>query len=151
MITQQEFEAILSDETKRIEQDLVWREDEDHSPAQEFRVPVASEPGWPLTLIGWWNPQSRKLSYTLRHDAVGRILGLDLGPVTHHNPTCERLAGTHKHRWTDEYRDKQAYVPGDITAQWDDPVAVWAQFCSEVRVAHVGALPAPVSQWEMQL
>ncbi len=149
MITQQEFEAILADTSKRVEGNLAWRDDEDHSPAREFRVPVASEPGWPLTLIGWWNPLSRKLSYTLRHDAAGRILGLDLGPVTHQNPTSERLAGTHKHRWMDEYRDKHAYVPGDITAEWDDPVAVWEQFCSEVGIAHEGSLRSPVFQEEM--
>ena len=151
MITQQEFEAILSDDTKRVKGDLRWGGDEDHSPAQEFRVRVLSEPGWPLTVIGWWNPRSRKLSYVLRHDAAGRILGLDLGPVVHRNPSSQRLDGTHKHRWANEFRDKQAYVPSDITAEWSQPVVVWEQFCSEVRIAHDGTMVAPAVQEEMLL
>lgn len=142
---------MLADGTKRIEGYLRWRDDEDHSPAQEFRVRVFSEPGWPLTVIGWWNPRSRKLSYVLRHDAAGRILGLDLGPVAHRNPSSERLDGTHKHRWSAEFRDKQAYVPEDITAQWDQPVAVWEQFCSEAGIAHHGRLDAPSAQEELPL
>ncbi len=152
MITQQEFEAILDDGTKRIEGDLRWRNDEDHSPAQEFRVQVFSEPGWPLTVIGWWNPRSGKLSYTMRHDAAGRILGLDLGRrVAHRNPSSERLYGTHKHRWTDRFRDKQAYIPDDITAEWDQPVEVWQQFCSEVRITHLGTMDYPSLQEELPL
>ena len=151
MITQQEFESILADGTKWIDGDISWREDEDHSPAREFRVRVVSETGWPLTAIGWYNPLSRKLSFTLRHDAGRRILGLDLGKVAHHNPTCEFLNGTHKHRWTDDFKDKKAYAPDDITAQWDEPAAAWEQFCFEARITHKGALHAPVLQGEMLL
>ena len=41
-----EFAAIMSDR-KWIEADIVWQEDEDHSPAREFRVEVSSNGGWP--------------------------------------------------------------------------------------------------------
>ena len=44
-LTDREFAAILSDDTKRIEEDLTWAEDEDHSPAFEFRVNVDSTSG----------------------------------------------------------------------------------------------------------
>lgn len=40
-------------------------------------------------------------------------------------------------------RDKEAYVPGDITAPVADPVAVWKQFCSEASITHNGELHAP--------
>ncbi len=151
MITQQEFEAILDDGTKRIEDDIRWRGNKEHPPAQEFRVKVLSDPGWPLTAIAWWNPRSGKLSYTLRHDTAGRILGLDLGNVTHRNPTSDRLRGTHKHRWTDQFRDKQAYIPDDITAEWDQPIEVWDQFCSEVGITHLGTMDSPTTQEELPL
>ena len=91
MITQQEFESILEDGTKRIEGDIRWNDSKDHPPAQQFRVKVLSNPGWPLTAIAWWNPRSGKLSYLLRHDVAGRIIGLDLGRVAHRNPTSELL------------------------------------------------------------
>ena len=37
-ITDGEFEAMLADRGKTVEGDLDWREDEDHSPAEEFRA-----------------------------------------------------------------------------------------------------------------
>jgi len=141
-----EFETILADHTKRIVDDIGWGDDEDHSPAQEFRVRVLSEPGWPLTVIGWWQPRSHKLSYTLRHGAAGRIFGLDLGIVKHHNPTCQNLNGAHEHRWTTGNRDKMAYVPDDVTVRWDQPEMAWTQFCSKVGIMHVGSFSAPASQ-----
>ena len=150
-IAQQEFEAILADPTKRIDGDIEWRDDDDHSPAQEFRARVLSEPGWPLTVIGWWQPQSRKLTYLLRHDAAGRIHGINFGNVVHHNPTCQNLDGTHEHRWTAEHRDKAAQVPADITAQWDQPELAWAQFCAKAVITHGGTLYPPASQEEMPL
>lgn len=38
MLDQADFQAILADLTKRIEKDIAWAEDPDHSPAREFRV-----------------------------------------------------------------------------------------------------------------
>jgi hypothetical protein len=37
-----EFDAILTDCTKLIEGDIVWQEDEDHSPSLEFKVEIAT-------------------------------------------------------------------------------------------------------------
>ena len=80
-LTDGEFASILSDDAKRINEDLAWTEDEDHSPAFEFRVNVDSMSGWPL-LVG----------------------------------------EKHKHRWSERYRDKEAYVPTDVAAPVSDPV-----------------------------
>jgi hypothetical protein len=150
MITQQEFDAILGDTSKRIEGDLDWREDADHSPAREFRVEVKSDSGWPLFVVGRYNPCAGKLSYALIHRGAGRIYALDLG-ADHHKPTCERVGEKHKHRWTEDFRDKKAYVPQDITDPWNQPLAVWQQFCHEASIAHHGRMHDPAIQEELPL
>ncbi|MGH8190537.1 MAG: DUF6978 family protein, partial [Rhodanobacteraceae bacterium] len=71
-----------------------------------------------------------------------RIYGLDLGK-DHHNPQCNQVGEKHKHRWTDQYRDKEAYEPRDITASATDPVTVWTQFCKEAKIAHHGQMMPP--------
>jgi len=136
---------MLSDPRKWIEGDLKWRSDEDHSPALQFRAEVRSEAGFPLQVNGRLNQLAGKLSYTLLHGSTGRVYGLDLGS-DHHNPTCEYVGEKHKHRWTNDFRDKFAYVPGDITADVTDPVGVWKQFCAEAKIEHRGNLaePSPV-------
>ena len=144
-MTPQEFESMIADTTKRLADTPVWHEDEDHSPAKEFRVTVESEAGWPLSVYGWWNPDSEKLSYTLIHGGARRIIGLDLGDVEHPTPRGERLVGTHKHRWTSQYKDKDGYRPSDITADWDAPARVWEQFCAEINIVHV-PIADPVAQ-----
>lgn len=150
-LTQTEFEAILADDTKRIGGNLRWRNDEDHSPAVEFRVEVESESGYPLFAVGRLNRAAGTLSYVLIHRTAGRIYALDLG-ADHHNPTCETVGEKHKHRWTQQYRDKCAYVPDDITAGVTEPVEVWRQFCSEAGVAHDGCLfEPPAIQGELPL
>ena len=149
-ISQQEFEAILADENKEIAQDLVWREDEDHSPAREFRADVASEAGYPLFVVARYNPVAGTLSYALIHRGAGRIYALDLG-ADHHNPDCNRVGEKHKHRWTEGFRDKQAYVPEDITEPWNQPIAVWGQFCTEAGIRHTGRLHPPAIQEELRL
>ena len=155
MLTDQEFEALLSDGDKLIFGDIAWQLDRSHSPAQRFRCKVDSEADWPLMIEGWWNPDSEKLTYTLIHRQARRIIGLDLGEdLIHHNPTCERKRGkrtacecprgTHKHRWTEQFKAEFAYVPLDITAPWHEPIAVWREFCLEVGLTHMGILQEPV-------
>ena len=46
-LTNTEFQTILNDTSKRIDEDIVWQEDEDHSPSVEFRVEVETDDGWP--------------------------------------------------------------------------------------------------------
>jgi hypothetical protein len=74
-----EFDAILTDCTKLIEGDIVWQEDEDHSPSLEFKVEIATAGGWPLFMKGTYNPLVPAISYALISKTSGRIYALDLG------------------------------------------------------------------------
>jgi hypothetical protein len=143
-LTNTEFETILNDTSKRIEGDIMWQEDEDHSPSSEFRAEILSDAGWPLFVRGSYNPLIPALSYMLILKTAGRVYGLDMGK-DHHNPQCEQVGEKHKHQWTENFRDKEAYVPNDISMPASDPVAVWGQFCAEVKLVHNGkmALPPP--------
>lgn len=141
-LTQSEFEVLLADESKQLDGDIVWQEDEDHSPCVEFRVEVQSETGWPLFVKGSFNPLIPALSYALILKSTGRIYALDMGK-DHHNPQCNQVGEVHKHRWTDRLRDKEAYAPPDITAPASEPVAVWHQFCAEAKIRHTGCMSGP--------
>lgn len=61
----------------------------------------------------------------------------------HHNPSCTNTGEKHKHSWTETMRDKEAYVPADITAPVTDPHAAWVQFCAELAITHEGILHTP--------
>ena len=140
-MTQQEVEAILSDDTKEIPENIVW-EDDDHPVAKGFRVAVNSAFGHPIFVSGWYNPLSGKLSYAIIHRVMGRIYGLDLG-ADHRNPDGNRVGEKHKHRWKEGLRDREAYVPKDITEPWNRPVEVWKQFCNEANLRHSGIMREP--------
>ena len=103
-----------------------------------------------MYVVGRYNRMAGTLSFSLIHRGAGRIYALDLG-ADHHNPTCQRTGEKHKHTWTQEFRDKHAYVPEDITETWDKPVAVWAQFCKEANIVHEGKLAVPTFQEELPL
>ena len=151
MLSQSEFEEILSDPSKHILGDITWITDDDHSPALEFRVQVRSNPAWPLTAHGTWNPARESLSYVLIHGGTGRVVGLCLGFPPHRNPDGKLMSDPHKHRWTVEARDQEAYEPDDITFGWHDPSNVWQQFCGEMHILHEGALLPPEHQGELTL
>lgn len=146
-LTDSELAAILDDETKRIRSDVAWKEDEDHSPAREFRVEVESAGGWPLFVQGRYNSAARRLNYTLILKTAGRIYALDMGKK-HRNPEGEQVGEKHKHRWSERYRDKEAYVPDDVKAPVSDPVAVWREFCAEARIRHEGRMERPPARQE---
>lgn len=140
-----EFAELIDDETKQITGDIFWINDQDHSPTVEFRAEVISVMEYPLFIRGSYNALANTLTYALIHKAHGRIYALDMGK-DHHNPTCNYVGELHKHRWSEVYRDKEAYVPTDITAAVNQPVAVWLQFCLEARIRHEGVMhdPPPV-------
>lgn len=139
-----EFEALLADTTKLISGDIFWSEDKKHPPAVEFRIEVTCQIGYTLFMRGWYHPVARKLTYALIASPFGRIYGLDLGKE-HRNDSGTNVGEKHKHRWDEKLRDKEAYVPEDITAPVSDPVAVWQQFCSESHITHDGVMHAPPS------
>ena len=142
-ISQQEFESILHDDSKMIEGNIKWQHDEDHSPAREFKEKVNSDAGNPLFIVGRYSDLAGTLSYALILRGVGRIYALDLG-ADHRNPDGELVGIKHKHRWSDGFRDKQAYVPEDITEPWDRPIHVWRQFCRQARIRHQGRMNPPI-------
>jgi hypothetical protein len=140
-LSNNDLALILEDNSKRIVGDVEWKEDEDHSPALEFRVEIQSEQGWPLFVKGSYNCLINTLSYALILQTDGRIYGLDLGKG-HKNPTQEQVGEKHKHKWTEQFRDKEAYVPDDITESASNPKAVWSQFCIEAKIEHQGVMKA---------
>lgn len=137
-----EFRTILSDTSKQIDGDIDWQEDEDHSPALEFKTDVRSDAGWPLFVRGSFNALAGTLTFSLILKTDGRMYGLDMGK-NHHNPTCQMVGDIHKHRWSEIHRDKIAYRPDDITRPVSDPVGVWQQFCNEANIIHNGAMKQP--------
>jgi hypothetical protein len=148
---QQEFDALLTDTTKQINDHIEWVKDDDHYPSVEFRVEVISHLKYPIFVKGSYNQLALTLTYALIHQRYGRIYALDLGK-DHHNPTCSTVGRKHKHRWTELFRDKEAYVPDDITALIHDPVGVWSQFCKELLLTHNGIMyPPPSIQLELEL
>ena len=141
-MNQADFEALIDDQTKSIAGDIHWSDDEDHSPSVEFRVDVDSEAGHPIFIKGSYNALAQTLSYTLVHRGSGRIYALDLGKG-HHNPDCHNAGNTHKHRWREAVRDKEAYEPPDIHAPATDPLTVWEEFCEEANIQHIGVMHPP--------
>lgn len=142
MLTDAEWRAIMADESKRIDGDLEWDEEKGRSPVLRFHARVDSAARWPLSIRSRYNPLAGSLSYTLVLGAEGRIYGLDMGKA-HRNPRRDPVGDVHKHRWSERYLDKVAYLPPDITAPVTDPVAVWAQYCTEANIAHFGRLEQP--------
>lgn len=140
----------MSDITKRIDQDLAWMEDE-HPAAVSFQVGVSSDAGYPLSIKGYLNRNSRKLTFVLLHRAEGCIYRLDLG-TEHPNLDGTRVGEKHKHNWIEGVGIKDAYVPPDITATLEEPTRVWEQFCAEAQVSHTGRLgEPPPEQMDMML
>jgi hypothetical protein len=146
-LTNTDFTSILADTSKQIKGTIRWSEDEDHSPSLEFRAEVQSSAGWPLFICGSYNRLAGALTYALILKTEGRIYALDLGK-DHHNPECMQVGDKHKHRWSEQFRDKEAYVPEDITAPVTDPVAVWAEFCRQTNIEHQGNMnqPPPIQE-----
>jgi hypothetical protein len=133
-MTDEEFDEIINDTSKRIDVDIVWQQDS-HPAYLGFRVEVISDKAYPLFIKGSCNPRINALSFVLIHRPVGRIYALDLGK-DHANPDGIRVGEKHKHRWDQALRDKQAYVPSDITAPATEPIKVWRQFCLEAKIVH---------------
>ena len=142
-LSQHEFESILHDSSKTIVGRITWSVDEDHSPAREFKAKIKSDANYPLYVVGRYNASAETLSYVLVLFGVGRVYALDLG-ADHRNPDGSLVGSKHKHRWKEGFRDKQAYVPDDITEPWDKPVEVWKQFCRQARIHHEGKMNSPV-------
>ncbi len=143
MLSQDEFEELIADPRKYIQTDITWTQE--RSPWLGFRAEITSPAGYPLFLKGSYNPMVAKLTYAIIHHQAGRIYGLDLGQE-HRNPDGQSVGEIHKHRWNEPLRDKQAYVPPDITALVTEPEKVWEEFCQEAKITHNGTMASPALQ-----
>ncbi len=141
-LTQTEFDAIISDASKKIVGDIEWVEDEDHSSSVEFRAEIESANGSPLFVRGSFNRAIGTLTYAIISKLDGRLYALDLGKDHRNADTGELVGEKHKHRWTEAYKDKIAYVPSDITEPATNPATIWHQFCNEAKLTHDGELRA---------
>lgn len=142
-LMRREFEEILQDVSKTIEGDIIWQNHPQHDLLLKFKAEITSELGnYQLSMRGTYNPLIGGLSYHIICPPYGRIYGLDLGK-DHRNPDGQNIGDKHKHRWSEIYRDKQAYEPQDITATASDPVLVWQQFCQEAVIRHNGVMQDP--------
>jgi len=141
--TESDLDVILDNETKIISCDIQWQADEDHSPAVEFLVPINSDLGYQLKIRGSYNSKCKTFGFAMLLGGHGRIYGLDIG-TDHRNPKQkERIGKIHKHKWSNIYKDKQAYVPNDITKGVCDVVKIWKEFCIEAKIRHEGELQLP--------
>jgi hypothetical protein len=155
-----EFDAILTDCTKRIDGDIVWQQDLFYSPSLGFycpslwfKVELAATGVWSLLMKDAFNLLVPAISFALISKAAGagRIYALDLGKG-HRNPDGVRVGDPHKHRWSEQFKDKEAYEPIDVTAAADDPVQAWQQFCQEAKIEHQGRMhPPPPVQGDLFL
>ncbi len=145
MLSQDEFELLINDPSKFINGDILWNDDTNHYPSCKFRINIEADIDYQIMMIGTYNAQMERLSYTIIHKPSGkRIYGLDLGwEVNHKNPDGKMLGEPHKHRWQVPYQDKIAYRPLDITAKASQPIEVWDQFCEEAKIKHLGNMNSP--------
>jgi hypothetical protein len=144
MLSQEEFEELISDPSKRIDEDIQWTRDSNNLWVK-FRAKVITDSGHDLFIQGSFNVFTNKLSYHIIYRPVGRIYGLDMGQE-HPNPDRQLVGEIHKHRWTEAFKDREAYAPDDITAPATNPVEVWQQFCQEAGIAHNGTMSSPPDQ-----
>ncbi len=139
-LDEDEVDTVLAS-AKYIDENVEWRRQAGH---QTFSVEVLSkEADYDMALVGSVTEQT---GYLKLHLFVGPqpITMLHMGKA-HHNPNCERLTGkVHKHRWSDAFREKEAYVPDDVdTATWETLLRSFLKECNiEVR----GRFAAPQIQ-----
>ncbi|ANV86322.1 MULTISPECIES: DUF6978 family protein [unclassified Picosynechococcus] len=138
ILSQSQFDLLLLDKTKEIYGDIHWEKDLEHQGSLIFQVGIDSSIENNLFIKGTFNQKRETLTYSMILPPYGSIYRLDMGQ-THRNPDRRQKIGrVHKHRWTEQYRDKWAYAPDDITEPVTNPEGVWRQFCLESNTKHAG-------------
>jgi hypothetical protein len=113
-VSEQEVRDIMRSK-KTIEEDIAWSSSDDKAYTVEFNVPIKIDYPCKLILIGSYNFRIERFSFTILYNNEARIRSLDIG-TDHKNPDDKKKIGKkHKHKWTNKYKDKLAYVPDDIT------------------------------------
>ena len=137
-----DVDAFLRSLAMRIEGDIRWRLDRRSHRAFRFRADVRTSDPNDHYLEGWYSPRSEKLTLAVFRPDRGRIYGLCMG-ISHPELDTEDPRRPHKHYWTDQHRDQNRYLPDDISAEWSNPVQVWAEFQRESHLVHDGRFHPP--------
>ncbi len=126
---------------KHIDQNIQWKT---HGGYKTFSTDVVSEEAdYEMILVGSLTEATGYVKFNL---FVGSqpIAMLHVGKI-HHNPDCERLEGkVHKHRWSDAYREKRAYLPNDIDVTTIE--SGFRSFLNECNIELRGRFVAPQLQ-----
>lgn len=119
-----------------------WQYD-DRRKIYKFQLKVETPiPEYSARLVGEHNPRNDKTKFALLLNDR-RIRCLEYGPTARHtNPNGTKIRGLHKHKWTDLYEDREAYVPEDIDTT--SPEKAFRCFIEECKIEFKGKLlPIP--------
>ncbi len=150
-LSQKEFEILIADITKTIKGDIAWQEDPEHLGSFIFQKQILSTANYPIFIKGNFNFKRGVLSHTIIYTKVGRIYGLDMGQNHRNKSNKKKVGRVHKHRWTELYRDGEAYAPSDITKPYTDIAGVWQEFCAEAVITHQGNMTNIPSSLQLDL
>jgi hypothetical protein len=67
VLTQKEFDKILSNETQKIVENITWGGDRKNSETVKFRVSVVSDQDYLIFIGGSYNRYLERLSYLSKH------------------------------------------------------------------------------------
>lgn len=99
-----------------------------------------------VKLTGTYNERGRNLSYSLIWGA-SRVRGLDVDGPAHPNPNGELIPTPHKHRWTDEHDEREAYRPTDIRLEGIEGILY--DFLAECNIEFAGVYFPPHRQGDL--
>ena len=142
-LSQAEFDAILTDDSKRIVGDIVWVADSGHFDAKWFKASVFSNANANLTVEGYSRPSKRKLGISLI--VLGhRVAGIDFGSnIRHRNVSGTRFEGAHLQLWWAAAGAAEAHPLPRGAPGWNQPVEVWIWLCDLLGIVHVGEMLSP--------
>lgn len=141
-ITEAYVDEFLLNAKLMLRHDIYWVQEYTH---YKFKVPVENEfeSNIQLLLIGTKNIYVRDYSYCLLLNN-NRIRSFD--PFKSHKNNLpndkRRIEGSHKHKWCDITKDKNAYVPTDITNPEDMELSL-RQFMNECNIRFYGRITMP--------
>jgi hypothetical protein len=131
-MTQGEFEALIADLSKRIDETISWTQIDKAGDKFEFRVKVISDSGEQMSIKGSHNRKLGKTSYTLF--TSDRIYSVD------HDRSHGDAGNFHVHTW-DASKGKCIASPAAASIEVGrDPQLLWDWFCEQAHITHYGVL-----------
>jgi len=147
-VTRREAQAILADNSKRIEGDIVWAQHPDINFAVRFRVRVQCAVDPDIQIAGYYNRENNKLYLNMFRRSDGKPFVRLCMESGHHNPACTEAGDPHLHEWDDDEGDK---IAGAVTFDTSGSTQqIWREFCAWTGITHEGVLESvPPFQKEM--